>query len=253
VSFAGGGYCEEGLWQLVESGRYTADLGTWSGLASQAGSPVLDLGCGIGRVSHHLNRLGHTTVGLDRDPGLIADFGRTRPPGAPAGIAWDATALDTPPEALAERRFRLIIAPQQLVQIIGGREARLRLFRSIPRLLYDGGVAAFAICEELPETPIDYPSVPPDLREVAEWVHSSQPVAIEPADGSVTALRIRESLAPDGTSVRSKDSITIDRLDRNAIEAEMRTAGLLAAGAGAISETDRHMGSTVILARAPLS
>ncbi len=253
MSDSGNGFSQAGLWQLVESGRYTADLDIWGTLASRTGAPVLDLGCGIGRVSHFLNRLGVRTFGIDRDHELIADFDRTRPAGSPAGIVCDVTALGDPPKALAGKRFSLVIAPQQLVQILGGAEQRMELFRALPGLLERGGLAAFAICEQLPQVSIDYPAVPPDLREVGGWVHSSQPVAIEPTPGSVTALRVRQSLAPDGDSVSSRDSVTLDRLDRTGIERELRAAGLLPAGSGVIEQTDRHMGSTLILARPPLS
>jgi SAM-dependent methyltransferase len=35
------------------------------------GSQTLDLGCGEGRLSHDLARLGHTVVGIDRSPALV--------------------------------------------------------------------------------------------------------------------------------------------------------------------------------------
>ncbi len=183
----------------MESGRYTADLDTWSALAEQTGGPVLDLGCGIGRVCHHLNRLGVTTVGLDLNPDLIEDFDRTRPTGSPAGMVGDAAALGDSALPADGGLFRLVVAPQQLVQILGGHEARMRLLRALPGLLEPDGLAAFAICEDLPEVDIHYPGVPPDLSEIGDWVHSSLPVAIDAGPGSVTALRLRQSLGPDGS------------------------------------------------------
>ncbi len=253
MSEPGDGLCEEGLWQLVESGRYTADLDTWSALAEQTGGPVLDLGCGIGRVSHHLNRLGVTTVGLDLNPDLIEDFDRTRPTGSPAGMVGDAAALGDSALLADGGLFRLAVAPQQLVQILGGHEARMRLLRALPGLLEPDGLAAFAICEDLPEVDIHYPGVPPDLSEIGDWVHSSLPVAIDARPGSVTALRLRQSLGPDGTSTRENDRVSLDRLDRSTFEAELKAAGLRPCGCGLIEQTDRHMGSTLILARPPLS
>ena len=253
MSEARAGFSEPGLWQLVESGDYRADLSTWSDLAAKHGGPVLDLGCGIGRVSHYLSRLGFTTFGLDRDPDLIADFDRSRPTGAPAGFARDVADLADPQSPLRGRRFPLVIAPQQLVQILGGREARMSLFEALPGLLEPNGLAAFAICEELPEVDIEYPGVPPDLREVDGWIHSSQPVTIDSNPDSVTARRLRQSLSPEGTSTRSDDAVTLDRLDRSTIERELSAAGLRPSGTGLIEPTDRHMGSTLILARPPLS
>lgn len=247
------GCSEAGLWQLVESGRYTADLETWSRLAGQTGGPVLDLGCGIGRVCHHLNRLGVRAVGLDLNPDLIDDFDRSMPAGSPAGIVGDASALTDSAVFAGDERFRLIIAPQQLVQILGGREARMKLFEALPDLLEPDGLAALAICEDLPEADIHYPGVPPDLRKVGDWVHSSHPVAIDSQPDSVTALRLRQSLGPDGTSTRADDRVRLDRLDHATLEAELGAAGLRPCGRGLIEQTDRHMGSTLILARPPLS
>lgn len=262
---AHGGFSEAGLWQLVESGEYTVDLDAWSELAAAADGPVLDLGCGVGRVSHHLNRLGHPTVGLDRDPGLIADFNRTKSEGSPAAVPADVSERTDlagllapggplgPESPWQAKRFGLVIAPQQLVQIIGGEEARMNLLHALAEILEPGGTAAFAICEELPEVSIHYPAVPPDMNEIGGWVHCSQPVAIEPTADTVTAVRLRQSLAPDGTSTRSEDVIVIHRLSRDGFERELLAAGLQPTGGGSIAQTDRHMGSTMVLARPSLS
>jgi SAM-dependent methyltransferase len=244
-----GGFSETGLWQLVESDGYRTDLDYWSRLASRADGPILDLGCGIGRVCHHLNRLGHETHGVDRDPELVSDFNRTRPVGSPPAVTADATRLLDPASPLRGVHFPLVIAPQQLIQILGGRPARLKLFEALPEIVGPEGTVAFAICEELPEASIRYPEVMPDLREVDDWIYSSQPVAIEPGADSVTAVRLRQSLSPDGTSSRREDSVTLDRLDSQTVESELRQAGFLRFDTAPIPETDRHMGSTLLVAR----
>jgi SAM-dependent methyltransferase len=48
------------------------DLPLWLSLAEQFGDPLLELGCGTGRVLLPLARAGHRTVGLDRDPAMLA-------------------------------------------------------------------------------------------------------------------------------------------------------------------------------------
>ena len=48
-------------------GQYQEDLPFWLKLANQQGGPVLELGCGTGRVLLPLARGGFQTVGLDND------------------------------------------------------------------------------------------------------------------------------------------------------------------------------------------
>jgi len=66
------GAAEATIWHDVECGGYSADLPLWDELADSAGpGPVLELGCGTGRVALHLARRGHRVVGLDRDSELV--------------------------------------------------------------------------------------------------------------------------------------------------------------------------------------
>lgn len=51
---------------------YREDLPFWSALAQQGGSPILELGCGTGRVTIPLARAGYQVFGLDHDPGMLA-------------------------------------------------------------------------------------------------------------------------------------------------------------------------------------
>ncbi|OGO38663.1 MAG: hypothetical protein A2W35_06950 [Chloroflexi bacterium RBG_16_57_11] len=48
------------------------DLAFWLDLAAQQPGPVLELGCGTGRVLVPLARAGYRMVGLDRDPEMLA-------------------------------------------------------------------------------------------------------------------------------------------------------------------------------------
>jgi SAM-dependent methyltransferase len=47
------------------------DLAFWLNLAAQQPEPILELGCGTGRVLVPLARAGHTIVGLDNDPAML--------------------------------------------------------------------------------------------------------------------------------------------------------------------------------------
>ncbi len=249
MSQNGAGLSEAGLWQLIESDGYRVDLDIWAGLAARTDGEILDLGCGIGRVAHYLNRLGYPTTAIDYDPELVEDFNRTRPENSPPALTLDVTRLLDPGSPLRGRSYSLVIAPQQLLQIVGGRDARARVLSAVRELCSPEGLAAFAICEALPETPVDYPDVPPDIREVNGWVHASQPVSIETTKDAVIAFRDRKSLSPDGDITASADSVSLDRLDRMELEQELFEAGFDPLGNSTIPGTVRHMASTLSLAR----
>lgn len=244
----------EGLWQLVEFADYTADLPLWADLAEEAGGPVLDLGCGIGRVSGHLAGLGHAVTGVDRDAAMVDDFNRTvAGPGPARAIRADACLLLEEPALLADRSFPLVLAPQQFVQLLGGPDGRIALLGAIHELLLPGGIAAFAICEELPLTSTHFPGVLPDAREVGGWYHSSLPLAIEPEPDCITSIRLRQSVGPHGEFVETEDAIRIDRIDFGTLTRELRACGLEPVRTTRVPATERHMGSTVVIASRPNS
>ena len=58
----------------LENADFTEDLDFWLGLAAERehGDPVLELGCGTGRVLLHLARRGHAVTGLDNAPEMLA-------------------------------------------------------------------------------------------------------------------------------------------------------------------------------------
>ena len=54
------------------------DIAFFRSLAEQAGGPVLELGCGAGRVAIPLAEAGFDVVGLDRSTAMLARAGRGR-------------------------------------------------------------------------------------------------------------------------------------------------------------------------------
>lgn len=63
-------------------------------------SRVLDAGCGAGRNGGHLHRAGHTVVGVDVDPALIAAAREDHP--GPEWIVGDLAELDLPAAGMPE-------------------------------------------------------------------------------------------------------------------------------------------------------
>ena len=60
------------IWHEVECGGYVADLALWEELAGQTDKPIMELGCGAGRVTMHLaDKTGLLVIGLDHNRKLI--------------------------------------------------------------------------------------------------------------------------------------------------------------------------------------
>jgi SAM-dependent methyltransferase len=221
------------LWHEVECGSYAADLPLWEELADEAGGPILDLGCGTGRVASHLARRGHEVLGLDENPSFVASLG------TPTAIA-DARSFEL------EARFGLILAPMQLVQLFADPDQRLRCLRCVERHLAPGGLAAFAIVESMP-SPVDAPPPLPDAREVDGWVYSSLPIETLARSGSIRVRRLRQTVSPAGELSDEVDEVVLQQLEAATLEAEAREAGLEPAGRRAVPATDAHVGSTAVL------
>jgi len=233
------------IWQLVESCGYTADLRAWTELTRDS-SCVLDLGCGIGRVARHLASAGREVTGVDNDPVLVGDLNRLSSGESVSAITGSATDLG--PLDLGRESFDAVIAPQQLLHIVGGEVSRQNLVESVRDRLEPGGLAAFAISEWIPEGSREV-DVLPDVREVGHWVYASRPVEVEDDGDSLTLVRLRQIVSPDGSFEESHDSIRLDRLDRHMLAEEIAEAGLEVAGTIELPETERHIASVIVVAR----
>ena len=237
------------LWHDLECGRYAEDLPLWRELAAAhaPGGPILDLGAGSGRVSLELARAGHEVTALDFDPLLLAALAE-RAAAAHLNVATvNADARDFA-EALAGRTFGLALAPMQTIQLLGGPNGRAGLLRCVRACLRPGGLLACALADALEGFDAEHTEPPlPDVLERDGWVYASQPVAVRPDGEGTTIERIRQTVAPDGTRTAEGDSIRLDRLDGDLLEAEGVAVGLHAAGRRFIEMTDEHVGSEVVL------
>lgn len=236
------------VWHDVECAAYAADLGLWRALAAEADGPVLDVGCGTGRVALDLAAAGFTVVGLDSDPDLLRAFrARARSLGLPVtGLAGDARSFSL------GRRFAAVIAPMQVVQLLGGPQGRAAFLRTAKAHLEPGGLIAAALADPLEGIPPEHAEPPlPDLREEAGWVFQSRPLAVRSVrDGRAIAVdRLRQAVSPAGDLEQSLATIELDTLAPETLEREARAAGLAAEPRRAIAATEAYVSSTVVVLR----
>ena len=124
---------------------HTEDAAFWSSLATQQGDPILELGCGTGRVFLSLLEQGYQMYGLDIRADMLAilraqlhfQFGARSP--APAFL-WQG---DMRSFRLA-RRFPLIILPCNTLSALSDTDRELAL-GCVYKHLAPGGVFAASI------------------------------------------------------------------------------------------------------------
>jgi SAM-dependent methyltransferase len=239
------------IWHDTECGSYDGDLRLWEELAARHGDPILELGSGTGRVALHLARRGHHVVAVERDAELAHELGRRA-----ASTGVDVEIVRAAAEELAlEQRFRLVLAPMQLIQLVGGPASRRAVFAACAACMRPGAVLAAAIVNGLPREalpPDDPDDAPlPDLREVDSWVYASTPLGVDVVGDAIVVTRQRQVVAPDG---RIAEHRHVDRLalaDARQLEAEAEGAGLRAGARAEIAPTESHVGSTVLMLEAP--
>jgi len=228
------------IWHDVECGAYAADLPLWEQLAERVEGPVLELGCGTGRVALHLARRGHTVYALDHDPELLATL-EERAAGLPLEtVCADAREPQLPGE------IGLALAPTHLLQLLPESEDRVACLRRVADRLRPGGLLAASILEEMP-APDGSPPPLPDVREVEGWVYSSLATEVAIGPGELFVRRLRQVVSPDGELSEEGNEIRIATFPAAQLEAEAAEAGLEPVARHEIGPTDTHVGSVVVV------
>jgi len=180
---------------------YEEDLPLWRSLAEDRGSPVLELGCGAGRVLLRLAEAGHTVTGLDSNPAMLRRAraaAAQRSAGQVRLVQGDARALHL------EQRFRLILSPCNTLAALEDTDLAAT-FAGIRAHLHPAGAFAFEVPgpgEELANHDPQEPLAAFMDGESGNPVQVSATQRSDAAAGRVTVTWRYDELLPDGT-VRS--------------------------------------------------
>lgn len=230
-------------WHELECGGYAADLPLWKQLAAAAQGPVLELGCGTGRVALRLAREGQPIVGVDRDAVLVAELERKA---ARLEIRAEAQAGELAALDLG-RRFALALAPMQVFQMLDPRE-RPAALAGLRAHLQPGGLAAIAIAEPESIAGATAAEAPlPDIREIDGWVYSSRPLWVESDGEAIVVKRLRERVSPSGDAESGVHEDRLALLDAGQLEREAAAAGLEAVERRKIENGPSEADSTVVM------
>jgi SAM-dependent methyltransferase len=232
----------EALWHDLECGGYREDLPSWRSLATATGGPVLDVGAGTGRVTLDLAAQGLAVVALDSEAALLAALAHRA-----AGLAVETVVADARSFELG-RRFPLIVVPMQTLQLLGGRRGRAAFLRCARAHLEPGGLVAAALADAMDcfDDEHDAPP-PPDARDVADVRYASRLLAVVDDGGRAAIHRRREIIGPSRHS--EEVVVHLDRVSAAEVEAEAARLGFLVEPHRQVPESERYLGSTIVVLR----
>jgi SAM-dependent methyltransferase len=126
----------------AENVDMTDDLSFYSELAAEYGGPILDVGCGTGRVMLHLAQEGHICVGVDTSPQML-ERGRRK-----LHALGDLSATVTFIEGdiathQAPQTYRMILLTYHAFMHFQEQSEQLRILKQLANNLADGGVLVF--------------------------------------------------------------------------------------------------------------
>jgi SAM-dependent methyltransferase len=123
------------------------DLRFWQGFARQSGGPVLELGCGTGRVTVPLARTGIRLIGVDRSAEMLARarWRLRRISGRATLVRADVTALPFP-----RASFAGVLAPYGILQSLLSDRALHRALEAVSQVLSPGGRFGLELVPDVP-------------------------------------------------------------------------------------------------------
>jgi ubiquinone/menaquinone biosynthesis C-methylase UbiE len=124
------------------------DVPFWRNLAKQAGGPVLELGCGTGRISLPLGRAGVQVVGIDRSERMLAKARlRTRRARLTNRVRLVRADIRFTPFA---KPFPLVMAPYGILQSLLREKDLSATLKEVRRVLEPGGTFGIELVADLP-------------------------------------------------------------------------------------------------------
>jgi SAM-dependent methyltransferase len=189
--------------------QHNDDLPFWQNLASLQGDPILELGCGSGRVYMHLIQAGFHVYGLDRDASMLAFLKQQCPIDLSNRlflIQGDMCAY------ILDLKFPLIICPCNTFTMLTSKERLATLQRTYQQLTLNG---IFAVALPNPHILRKLPPQPqPELEDIFIHPLSGYPVQVSAAwkssEHSLVVDWFYDHLIPDGRIERTKMRIHHD-------------------------------------------
>lgn len=146
----------------------------YAGLAAQAGGPVLELGCGTGRVLLEIAAQGFPCTGLDASQAMLGGLAAKSPPANLRLACAPMQDFD-----LGEDRFALIFAGFRVFQHLNTVKDQLDCLACVRRHLAPGGMFAFDVFNPRMHLKPDHQPEQEDLRFECDGVEVVRYVTVD--------------------------------------------------------------------------
>jgi SAM-dependent methyltransferase len=197
--------------------------------ARESGGPILELGCGTGRLLLPLAQQGHTVTGLDVSPALLA-VARRKLQGSPFAAAVELVEADMRRYSLARKNYAFAFCTSNTLMHLADPGDQMAALRNTHRHLRRGGallldlfnpdvlrLAAVDGLQELADQWQDDDSG----AQVIKWAVRS----VDWAEQIQETIFIYEETLPDGGSRRTICPFTLRFLWRHEAELMLQAAG----------------------------
>jgi len=126
------------------------DVKFWQAMAERANGPILELGCGTGRVTIPVARTGARVIGVDRSTEMLGHAlrrsRRMRPAARPTWLRGDIRFLPFRTGSM----FDLVMAPYGILQSLVRESDLEATLSSVERVLAPGGIFGVDLVPDLP-------------------------------------------------------------------------------------------------------
>jgi SAM-dependent methyltransferase len=214
----------------IHHGQYQEDLPFWHAV-TRGREPILELGCGHGRVMVSLGKAGRRIVGLDSDPRALASLRASLE-------GWSTSPLEVVQADMLSipfpTIFEAVIIPCNTYSTFSAGE-RVRLLRGIKRCLVPGGTLSASLpnpvlMEEIHrELSGESDQAEPDVEAVFPHPQTGNPVQVSsqlfPGPETLTWEWIYDHLLPDGRVERSTRSTLHTLASLEVYQEEIEGAG----------------------------
>jgi SAM-dependent methyltransferase len=125
------------------------DVRFWQDFARREGGPLLELGCGTGRILIPVARTGVPVVGVDRSAPMLA-YARRRVRHLPKAIRPGLLRGDIRTLPFASGAFSAVMAPYGILQSLTRERDLMATLAEVGRVLSPGGVLGVDLVPDLP-------------------------------------------------------------------------------------------------------